>query len=386
MVIINIITNAPKDWRERKIGGKYIHEGVVQIWGADKRWKCRHNSRKQTCTTCGTGSYICVHKRRKNACGQCKSSQNYCIHNKYRPWCEICNPNRYYCQHGTKKYVCKLCPGKGICIHGERKSRCATCGGRELCKCGKILYFCKECSGTTGNYCIHGKQKHYCKDCGGKAYCSCGKRREICRKCGYDDYPEKWCENCTYVLISNADYAPLCFSCYCFLNPDLEIAGRYMMKENYMNDFLKINLVNIELIHNKKIDEGCSGRKPDWFLDLITHSIIIECDENEHNNYICENARTVQLLEDLAFRPLIMIRFNPDSYIKDSKDINGCFEYDEKNRIITNEDEWNKRSKILLEYILKFINIIPENSLTIIKLFYSDNLELNPDFPEICIN
>ena len=52
------------------------------------------------------------------------------------------------------------------------------------------------------------------------------------------------------------------------------------------------------------------------FLDFGSHIIIIEIDENQHTSYeeICENKRTMEISQDFGFRPIIFIRFNPDSY------------------------------------------------------------------------
>ena len=63
--------------------------------------------------------------------------------------------------------------------------------------------------------------------------------------------------------------------------------------------------------------------------------MIIECDENAHKyaDEICENKRTMQIFEDLAKRPIVIIRFNPDKYKKDDKVIRGCFKFDDKNNI-----------------------------------------------------
>ena len=48
-----------------------------------------------------------------------------------------------------------------------------------------------------------------------------------------------------------------------------------------------------------------------------SHIIIVEIDENKHNNYDCncENKRLMEISQDLNHRPIIFIRFNSDSYI-----------------------------------------------------------------------
>ena len=59
-------------------------------------------------------------------------------------------------------------------------------------------------------------------------------------------------------------------------------------------------------------------------VDFGSHIIVIEIDENIHSNYncICENKRLMEISKDLGHRPIVFIRFNPDSYIdKDGKKI-----------------------------------------------------------------
>lgn len=65
----------------------------------------------------------------------------------------------------------------------------------------------------------------------------------------------------------------------------------------------------------KKVDGGCSKRRPDFLFDIFTHTVI-ECDENDHKDYStsCEIAKLNETFTDLADRPMILIRFNPDNY------------------------------------------------------------------------
>jgi hypothetical protein len=98
-----------------------------------------------------------------------------------------------------------------------------------------------------------------------------------------------------------------------------------------MRDDLKDAFPNLRLRFDKAVDGGCSGRRPDVFLDCLTHVVIVECDENRHTGYSCENKRMMQLFEDCGRRPIVFIRFNPDSYINNSgKRVPGCFVKNEK--------------------------------------------------------
>jgi hypothetical protein len=137
------------------------------------------------------------------------------------------------------------------------------------------------------------------------------------------------------------------------------------------------------MIFDKAIDGGCSNKRPDVLIDLLTHSIVIECDENQHKNYTCENKRTMKLFEDLGNRPLVMIRFNPDNYIDENNNkVEGCFnpltevqDMYKKRFYNINEIEWNRRNCILQKVIKEYISLdtFPCKEITEIKLFYNEN-------------
>jgi hypothetical protein len=118
----------------------------------------------------------------------------------------------------------------------------------------------------------------------------------------------------------------------------------------------------MDFIQDKRIEGGCSKRRPNFLFDLFTHTVIIECDENGHSNYdsTCETAKLNDTFTDLANRPMVLIRFNPDNY-KDKS----CFDKDCK--LI--KTEWNHRIKVLKKELLKAIKTIPKELITIIKLF-----------------
>lgn len=71
---------------------------------------------------------------------------------------------------------------------------------------------------------------------------------------------------------------------------------------------------------------------------LFSYISYIECDENQHKNYekICENRRSMEIFEDLNFKPIIFIRFNPDSYIENNIKHKSIFTFDKLNNIKIN--------------------------------------------------
>ena len=140
--------------------------------------------------------------------------------------------------------MCKDCGGSGICEHGKHKAMCKDCGGSGICE--------------------HGKQKARCKDCGGSGICEHGKQKSRCIICT----PKNSCQNCKYNYVApRYRFKPYCFNCYCVLNPDVEIPRRYKTKEYHMRDVLKDFFPETEMIFDKKVDGGCSARRPDVLIE-----------------------------------------------------------------------------------------------------------------------
>jgi len=122
---------------------------------------------------------------------------------------------------------------------------------------------------------------------------------------------------------------------------------------------------------DKRIDLGCSLRRPDIRIECFTHTIIIECDENKHQGYSCENKRTMEIFQDLGNRPIVFLRFNPDQYKDDNGIIiDGCFK---KTTLISNSlqtKEWTRRITILKERLDYHYKNVPTKEITIEHLFY----------------
>ena len=145
------------------------------------------------------------------------------------------------------------------------------------------------------------------------------------------------------------------------------------MKEYILNNFSEYTW-----ICDKKIENGCSKRRPDLLLDLGYQIIIIEIDEFQHNDYdnICENKRIMEISQDLNHRPIIFIRFNPDDYI----DLNGnkiisCWYINNKGLCVIKKSHnnlWISRLQKLKDTIIYWINEVnkPNKSINIVNLFF----------------
>ena len=256
------------------------------------------------------------------------------------------------CEHGKRFARCPECGGNGLCDHGIPKETCAICGGASICEHGINKRVCKVCQGS--HFCIHKKRKNRCKICGGS---------ELCKS--------------TFCLTTaNKYYNGYCLRCTIFLFPHIKTRKNMESKEGNVVQNIKNRFTDITIILDSVVEDGCSKKRPDICIDLGSHVIIVEVDENQHQNYSCENKRIMLLSEDFGFRKVVFIRFNPDSYIdKNGVLIESCWRRSKKIgawKVDNNKyREWYNRIEDLLDTIQQWIDNEPEKMVTIIKKYYS---------------
>ncbi len=178
------------------------------------------------------------------------------------------------CEHKIRKYDCRKYGGGRFCDHGNRKSFCISCGGAGICDLRK--------------------QTPFCKDCGGSALC----KTPHCTTCKSNKYKRH------------------CLFCFVHLFPNEPVARNYMMKENHVATFLKEKFPNITWKCDKRVEDGCSRRRPDLLLDMGSHIVIVEVDENSHDGYdpTCEEKHLGEIWGDVYHRKIVFVRFNTDEY------------------------------------------------------------------------
>jgi hypothetical protein len=351
---LNLPNNSPKYCKDHKT------VGMVNV----THKKCIHDKRKQVCIICNSsafcthkrelrkciecnGSGICEHKKRKWDCKLCKGA-SFCIHNKYKFYCIECNGSGI-CEHKKRKNDCIECNGSGICIHNIQKRYCKECDGSSICIHNKVKYKCIECNNGKLYIhikCIHNIQKRNCITCDGSSICSHKKRKTHCKICGGSSLCKTpHCETTKIIK-----YDGHCAFCYYNLFPDKPNARNYKTKERSVTEFILNTFPEYTWITDKKVEDGCSLRRPDLLLDLGYQVIIVEIDETQHKSYeeICNNRRTMEISKDLNHRPIIFIRFNPDAYSdKDNKQINSCWKINKSDGLCSlnknKKNEWSNR-------------------------------------------
>ena len=185
-------------------------------------------------------------------------------------------------------------------------------------------------------------------------------------------HPELACTLCKNVLVKvKYKYHPLCFRCYCVTNPGIKIKGGARIREHFFKELLETQFSGIKMVFDTMVDGGCSKRRPDCRIECLTHTVIVENDENSHASYetICENKRDMEIFTDCGSRPIVFIRFNPDSYIdKEGVRHPGCFRY--KNGLKLVKEQWNLRTPVLLDCVKLAVETVPTRDITRHYLFY----------------
>lgn len=205
-------------------------------------------------------------------------------------------------------------------------------------------------------------------------YCSIHKKPEMI------DVVNKRCKSEFCHTAGKLKFKGYCAYCFFHLFPDEKSSKNYKTKELTVLNYIKEEFPLIDIVSDKKIADGCSRRRPDIFIHLGYQVVIIEVDENQHNDYdtTCENKRIMELSKDVNHIPIVFIRFNPDDYIDNSNTkIKSCFSISRTGLCSinkNNEKEWNRRLSILkktLEFHLKEENK-SDKTITIISLFYDE--------------
>jgi nitrite reductase/ring-hydroxylating ferredoxin subunit len=180
----------------------------------------------------------------------------------------------------------------------------------------------------------------------------------------------KQCVLCEMVTaIKHYDYH--CYGCYSYLHPNDPRVRNFKTKEHAIMSVLKEKYP--DMILDKVISGGCSRKRPDGILDLGSHVIIVEVDENQHQSYdtICDNKRTMALSQDLAHRPIVFIRINPDRYKLDDKTVSGAFSITKATGLLkTHPKILKKRIDAASDLISRYHKIVPDRTITVEQLYF----------------
>jgi hypothetical protein len=191
------------------------------------------------------------------------------------------------------------------------------------------------------------------------------------------DIKSKTCKNEWCKTSANYKYDGYCMNCFIHMFPDRPVTRNYKTKERSVVEFVQQHFSNFNWMCDQRIQDGCSRKRPDLLCDLGYQVVIIEIDENQHIDYdcSCENKRIMELSQDVGHRPLVFIRFNPDDYTQNSKNVSSCWGLNKLGVCVIKKskvEEWNERLNTLKNQIEYWLT--PENqtskTVEVIQLFY----------------
>jgi hypothetical protein len=179
-------------------------------------------------------------------------------------------------------------------------------------------------------------------------------------------------------------YKGYCVFCFINMFPSEKVSRNYKTKEFSVVQYVKNKFPNLDWISDKRIQDGCSKKRPDMMVDLGYKVLIVEIDENQHIKYnsSCENKRIMEISQDVNHRPIVFIRFNPDEYIKNNEKISSCWGVNgngiccvKKNK----QKEWGERlnrledeiSKIIKEGKEEMVSLEAPKMIDVINLFFN---------------
>lgn len=315
---------------------------------------------------------------RPKYCNECKLPDMVDVRNP-KCHCGLSRPN--FNLEGLKPKYCSKCKLEGMIDVAH-----------DICPCGKAQpSFNYE--GLSAKYCIDCKLEGM-KNVRKNKRCHCkisqpsfnyeGSKPEYCSLCKKDNMVDVKHERCKTSLCDTRPqekYEGYCCRCFIYNFPDVPVAKNYKTKEFAVVEFVKLWFPNFTWYADRKITDGCSSKRPDLLLDLGNQIIIVEVDENQHNKYdcTCENKRLMEISRDLGHRPIVFIRFNPDSYFDaNNVKVRSCWGVTKQTGMVKIEykSDWNYRLECLKQQIQYWIE--PENAtnktVEVIQLFYDQNI------------
>jgi hypothetical protein len=243
------------------------------------------------CTKCKTSNMFDVKCRKRCVCGKISI---FGLELKNPTHCAECKTPEMFDVINKKCFCGKAQPTFGL--EKGKYTHCKECKTLEMFDVHSKMCFCKK------------KRAHFGLKIGNPTHCSQCKSFEMFDVTHKKCITEK-CDTQTY----NKAYNGYCARCFGNLFPDSPIVRNFKTKERLVVDFIREQYPDFTWKFDTIIDNACSKRRPDIFLDLGFQVIIIEVDENQHQGYenICENKRLMELSQDIAHRPMVFIRFNP---------------------------------------------------------------------------
>jgi hypothetical protein len=318
-------------------------------------------------------------KTRGFRCSTCRLDTDVDIRNTR---CKLCNTNQ------VRTYV----PGEDptvltICM------TCAHARNYDVPNTGEKL--CLGCNSVQATFGVFGGRPMFCFSCRDPAkHVDVRHDKQMCKLC--------WG---TRGLRRGDDI--YCLRCFMIKFPDAEVTRNYKTKQRDVDEFLRARFADkISMTLDRKVERvvpeaaaasagaggvpqefederpcKSSGRKPDVLIDMGEWVVVVEVDEDQHDNQSyemsCENKRVMQIFDDAGRRPTVFIRFNPDKYkdaeghvVRSPWTINGKVKSRIQHVPVANRSKWDERLETLAEALDYTLTNRPLKDVSFVFLYY----------------
>lgn len=279
----------------------------------------------------------------------CVSHKTKDMINYYSKICTYngCDKKATYREKGKPAECCKEHKKEGMVLSNSKSCQEKDCkvtsavydlpGGKgSFCsthkKTGMINIFTKICEtencaigasfgkpGTKRTHCFNHRQPGMIRKPNGRCVsCSCPaiwginatpKHCDDHKIEGEQNLTEKPCQSCGLMYILDAEGK-------CELCNPIKWAKMRLLKQNALMAYLDDKDLKGDQT-DKTIDGGACGKeRPDRLYDFGDKIVILECDENQHQerSCLCEQTRMINIGQSLGGIPVYFIRWNPDDY------------------------------------------------------------------------
>jgi hypothetical protein len=269
----------------------------------------------------------------------------------------------------VKNSKCEMCNKQPTFGKRSKATRCIDHKTDDMVDVRHKTEICKECTTratfSLGEYppthCVKHKTEDM-KDIISTMCLKCGKHQPkynykgvkppiFCVGCALDnmvDVVNPMCKSCGLFMVTKKPH--LC--AYCKPSTTLRQKTKEMMVVTFLQE------KGYEFIHNKSVGFVCGNYRPDIKIDVGSHLIIVEIDEDQHRQYdqSCEIARMLNIFQAEGLQ-CVFLRYNPDIFRVKGK---------------AQKIHMDTRLKILEETIDRYIESPPDQGVSIYRIFYNN--------------
>mmetsp|Transcript_36947 Transcript_36947/g.91936 ORF Transcript_36947/g.91936 Transcript_36947/m.91936 type:complete len:221 (+) Transcript_36947:169-831(+) len=159
-------------------------------------------------------------------------------------------------------------------------------------------------------------------------------------------------------LQTRAKDGSMCALCYAVTHPKAHMKRDLQTKERALLAWLEALMANapshLSMRHDQVVSGGCGKERPDFCIDVLSHVVILECDENRHTRELpeCWQQRVWRISDSFGGRPVVFLRFNPDKYDERGTKHPSCFGLKHGVLVLTGTADWLARVKLVAARLL----------------------------------